>query len=58
MFHLAIVAVATFCGRLFSLFVKSKVSWLDIPVFVSALAFGYVMQFILNVTRTDKYVDR
>ena len=57
-FHLAIVAVATFCGRLFSLFVKSKVSWLDIPVFVSALAFGYVMQFILNVTRTDKYVDR
>lgn len=57
-FHLAIILVATFAGRLFSRFVKNHISWLDIPVFVSALAFGYILQFVLRTIKADKFVDR
>lgn len=57
-FHLSIIAVATFAGKLFSDFVASKISWLSIPVFVSALVFGYIMQYFLRATKADKYIDR
>lgn len=57
-FHLAIVLVATLLGKWSSDLIKSFVSWLSIPVFVLALAFGYVVQAILTKTGANEYVDR
>ncbi|MBP2025358.1 sodium/glutamate symporter [Peptoniphilus stercorisuis] len=57
-FHLSIALIAAYAGKLASKFINSKISWLQIPVFVLALAFGYVIQFILRKTKTDQYVDR
>lgn len=57
-FHLAIALFVTFLGKWFSGFVKGYVSWLSIPVFVSALIFGYLAQFVLKKTGAVEYVDR
>lgn len=57
-FHIGIIMIATMLGKWFSVMVKSQVSWLSIPEFISALLFGYVMQFFLKKTGATKYVDR
>lgn len=57
-FHLSLVLVATLLAKWSSDMIKGAISWLSIPVFVLALAFGYVVQFILRKTGSDEYVDR
>lgn len=57
-FHLSLAVIAAFLGKITSSFISSKIGWLEIPVFVLALAFGYVIQAILNKTNTADYVDR
>lgn len=57
-FHLGIVLVATLLGKWSSDLIKSFVSWLSIPVFVMALIFGYIVQFVLIKTGSVEYVDR
>lgn len=57
-FHLAIALFVTLLGEWFSGLIKGYVSWLSIPVFVSALIFGYLAQFVLKKTGSVEYVDR
>lgn len=57
-FHLSIVLVAAYLGRWSSVLIQGYISWLSIPVFVLALVFGYVVQFVLTKSGTDEYVDR
>lgn len=57
-FHLAIALFVTLLGKWFSGLIKGYVSWLSIPVFVSALIFGYLAQFVLKKTGSVEYVDR
>lgn len=57
-FHLSIVLVATILGKVASDIIASYIDWLQIPVFVLALAFGYVVQAVLNGIGWDEYVDR
>lgn len=57
-FHLGIVLVATLLGKWSSDLIKSFIDWLSIPIFVLALVFGYMAQFILTRTGADEYVDR
>ena len=57
-FHLSIVLVTTLLGKWFSDIIKGQIDWLSIPVFVSALIFGYIIQFVLRKIGADEYVDR
>lgn len=57
-FHLSLALVAAYLGRVTSKYIQGKISWLSIPVFVLALAFGYIVQFILKKTHNDQYIDR
>ncbi|NLY21221.1 MAG: sodium:glutamate symporter [Tissierellia bacterium] len=57
-FHLSIVLLAAYLGRWASVFIQGYISWLSIPVFVLALAFGFVVQFVLRKTNSAQYVDR
>lgn len=57
-FHLSIVLVAAYLGRWSSVFIQGFVDWLSIPVFVMALIFGYIIQYVLRFTGADEYVDR
>ena len=55
-FHLSIALFTAYLGRLASVFIKSKVSWLSIPVFVLALAAGYIVQGFIKVTGAQEYI--
>ena len=57
-FHLAIVLIAAYLGRWSSQLIESWVDWLSIPVFVLALVFGYIVQFVLTKSGAIEYVDR
>lgn len=57
-FHLSIALFTAYLGRLASVFIKSKISWLSIPVFVLALAAGYIVQGLIKATGSQEYVDR
>lgn len=57
-FHVGIAIFVTFVAKRLSGVIAKAVPGLSIPVFVLALAVGYVAQFFLRATKTDKYVDR
>lgn len=57
-FHVGIAIFVTFLAKKLSEVIAKAVPGLSIPVFVLALAVGYVAQFFLRATKSDKYVDR
>jgi ESS family glutamate:Na+ symporter len=57
-FHLSIVCLAAYLGRWSSVLIQGWIDWLSIPVFVLALVFGYIVQFVLTRSGADEYVDR
>lgn len=57
-FHLSIALFTAYLGKLAADFIKGHVSWLSIPVFVLALAAGYLVQGVIKATKTEQYVDR
>ncbi|CAB1253658.1 Sodium/glutamate symporter [Ruminococcaceae bacterium BL-6] len=56
-FHLAIVLLASYLGYLCTELIE-KWTGFEIPVFCTALIFGYLVQFVLKASKTSKYVDR
>lgn len=57
-FHLAIISVASLCGYLSAQYLKKIFPTVTVPDFCLALIFGFIIQFLLTKTKTDKYVDR
>ena len=57
-FHLGIVLVASVAGYYAAEFIAKLIPSLAIPAFCISLLFGFILQFILKKTKTDKYIDR
>lgn len=57
-FHLGLVLIASFAGYYASKYIENLIPSLAIPAFCIALVFGFILQYILKKTKTDKYVDR
>jgi ESS family glutamate:Na+ symporter len=62
-FHVGIIAVACIAGHYFTKwFQQWSKSWyapgVEIPVFCTALIFGFIVNAVLNKTTAHKYVDR
>lgn len=56
-FHLGIVLIAAYSGYCLTNLVRKQFGF-EIPVFVTALIMGYVVQFFLKKTRAVRYIDR
>ncbi|MFR6332648.1 MAG: sodium/glutamate symporter [Eisenbergiella sp.] len=56
-FHLALVLVPSLLGYALSKYLAPIIG-VEIPAFCTALLFGFIMNFCLNKTGGDKYVDR
>ncbi len=56
-FHLALVLVPSILGYALSKYLAPIIG-VEIPAFCTALLFGFIMNFCLNKTGGDKYVDR
>lgn len=56
-FHLGIVLLAGYLGYCLTELVQNTWNF-EIPVFVTALIMGYVLQFILKKTHAARYIDK
>lgn len=56
-FHLALVLVPSVCGYALSKYLAPIIG-IEIPAFCTALLFGFIMNFFLNKTGGQNYVDR